>query len=286
MLCARPVPNYDADDYVVGRLDAAAPDGSAVPVTTLSRRGAPRDGSAPLLLHGYGAYGFSTEAAFSIPALALVDHGWTYAIAHVRGGSEKGWDWYLQARQSGKHRSFSDFVACAEALAAAGHTRGGRIVSFGASAGGLLVGASLNLRPELWAGVIAEAPFVDALNTMSDASHPLVPLARPDWGDPLASTAAYDAISGYSPYDNVRTAPYPAVLATTSVSDDRVGYWEPAKWIARLRACSTSGRPVMLHVAASGGHHGGAGRDDEARRFALFWAFAIEAAGGGFCAPG
>lgn len=269
------VPNFRSGDYLVERLFATAPDGAKVPITVLRRAGVSLDANAPLFLYGYGAYGVATDADFSVPRLSLVDRGWVWAIAHVRGGSDKGWSWFLAARRGTKVRSFTDFIACAEHLAQAGYTRRGRIVAHGFSAGGLLVGASMNMRPDLWSGVIGQAPFVDVLNTMSDASHPLVPLARPDWGDPLADPAAYDWIASYSPYDNVAPRPYPTVLATTAVTDDRVGYWEPAKWIAKLRACTTSGRPVMLMTAMAGGHAGGAALDDELARSALFNAFAI-----------
>ena len=198
------------------------------------------------------------------------DRGWVWTIAHVRGGSEKGWGWFLAARRNTKIVSFTDFIACAEHLVRKRYARAGRIVTHGYSAGGLLVGAALNMRPDLWAGVIGQAPFVDMLNTMSDATHPLVPLARPDWGDPLADPAAYDYIAGYSPYDNVAAKPYPPVLATTAVADDRVGYWEPAKWVAKLRALSTSGRPMLLHTEMTGGHAGGSAANDELVRDALF----------------
>lgn len=266
-------------NYVVERLFAPAADGETVPITLLRRRSQPLDGSAPLLLTGYGAYGFSMEAGYSPAALALVDRGWMWAIAHVRGGSEKGRSWYFGARAHTKRNSFSDFVACAEHLVGARYTSAGRIVAQGFSAGGLLIGAALNLKPELFGGVVVRAPFVDMLNTMSDAQHPLVPLARPDWGDPLARAEDYDYIASYSPYENVKAARYPAVLATTSVADDRVGYWEPAKWIAKLREKSTSGKPMLLVSDAQGGHGGAGGTDAELQRASLQYAFANWAIG-------
>jgi len=269
------LPDVDPDRYLVERLFAPAPDGALVPITVLRRKDMRPGDAAPLLLTGYGAYGYTVEADFSAANLSLVDRGWVWAIAHVRGGSEKGWGWFLAARRLTKKTSFTDFIACAEHLIRQGYTRPGHIVAHGYSAGGLLVGAALNMRPDLWAGVIGQAPFVDMLNTMSDASHPLVPLARPDWGDPLADAAAYDYIASYSPYDNVAAKPYPPVLATTAVADDRVGYWEPAKWIARLRASGTRGRPMLLRTQMAGGHAGGSAPDDVVARDALFFAFAI-----------
>ena len=233
-------------DYVLARVHARTGDGAMVPVTVLRAANTPLDGSAPLLLTGYGAYGYSYETGYSAPVLALVDRGWIWAVAHVRGGSEKGRSWFEQARQLKKKTSFTDFIACAEMLIASGHTRAKRIAIHGFSAGGLLVGAVANMRPDLWSAVIGQAPFVDMLNTMSDATHPLVPLTRPVWGDPLSSPEAYDYIASYSPYENVRKQPYPPTLATTAIGDDRVGFWEPAKWIANLRRRSTSGRPMLL----------------------------------------
>jgi oligopeptidase B len=265
---------FDPGRYVVKRLYATAADGERIPITLLRRGDTPVDGGARLLLHGYGSYGFSTDAEFSVPALSLVDRGWIYAIAHVRGGAEKGRNWFLQAIRANKVRTFTDFIDAAEYLIHGHYARKGRVVIHGVSAGGLLVAAAANLRPDLWGGVIAQAPFVDMLNTMSDAEHPLVPLARPDWGDPLADPAAYDWIAGFSPYENLRRQAYPPVLATSAVPDDRVGYWEPAKWIARLRDCSTSELPALLRVAMTGGHMGSAGRFEALRQYALFWAFA------------
>lgn len=264
-----------ADRYVVERLYADAADGEKIPITVVRKKTTGLDGSAPLLISGYGAYGFSTEAEYSPALLALVDRGWVYSIAHVRGGSEKGRSWYLAARARKKKNSFSDFVACAEHVIRQGYTSKGKVVAQGFSAGGLLIGGALNIKPELWAGIIARAPFVDMMNTMSDATHPLVPLARPDWGDPLANAEDYDYIASYSPYENVTSQPYPAVLATTSVADDRVGYWEPAKWIAKLREKSTSGKPMLLVSDAQGGHGGTSGTDAELRRASLQYAFAI-----------
>ena len=265
---------YDPQRYVVERDYASADDGARIPITVLRLRRTPKDGSAPLLLYGYGSYGFCIEAQFSVPELSLVDRGWVYAIAHIRGGGANGQSWYRQAILGNKKRTFTDFIACADRLIGRRYANRDRVVIYGASAGGLLMGAVTNMRPDLWAGVIAEAPFVDMLNTMSDPRHPLVPLARPDWGDPLADPAAYDWIASISPYENVTRRRYPPILATTSVTDDRVGYWEPAKWIAKIRALSSSATPAMLTVAMSGGHMGPTGRYDALRMKALFWAFA------------
>lgn len=269
------VANFNPDDYQVERLFAPAPDGEMVPITLLSRRGAPKDGKAPLLQYGYGSYGVASDPEFSIPALALVDRGWRYAIAHVRGGSEKGRQWFLGGRKFTKRNSFTDFIACAEHLAAEGYTAKGKIVAYGLSAGGLLVGASMNIAPTLWGGVIAQVPFVDMLNTMSDGAHPLVPLFRPDWGDPLADPKAYDYIVSISPYENVRAAPYPPLLCTAGLKDDRVPYWEPAKLVAEVRHRSTSGNPALLHTDMDSGHQGSADLASEYGQKALFWAFAM-----------
>ncbi|MDO9368666.1 MAG: prolyl oligopeptidase family serine peptidase [Sphingopyxis sp.] len=269
------VANFDPDDYVVERLFTPAPDGEMVPITLLSRRDAPRDGKSPLLQYGYGAYGIASDPEFSIPALALVDRGWRYAVAHVRGGSEKGRRWFLGGRRFTKRNSFTDFVACAEYLAAKGYTSKGKVVAYGLSAGGLLVGASMNIAPHLWGGVIAQVPFVDMLNTMSDGAHPLVPLFRPDWGDPLADPKAYDYIASISPYENVQADAYPPLLCTAGLKDDRVPYWEPAKFVAEVRRRSTSGNPALLHTDMDSGHQGSADLKSEYRQKALFWAFAM-----------
>lgn len=265
----------DPARYVLKRLHARASDGAMVPVTVLHSASIAIDGTAPLLLTGYGAYGYSYETGYSAPVLALVDRGWVWAVAHVRGGGEKGRSWFEQARALRKKTSFTDFVACAEALIESRHSRAKRIAIHGFSAGGLLVGVADNMRPGLWSAVIAQAPFVDMLNTMSDATHPLVPLTRPVWGDPLSSPQAYDYIASYSPYENVRRQAYPATLATTAIGDDRVGFWEPAKWIANLRRRSTSGEPMLLHTETAGGHQGASGRFDELAQFARMYAFAI-----------
>ena len=273
------VANFDPDDYEVERLMAPAPDGEMVPITLLSRRGTAKDGTAPLLQYGYGAYGVNSDPLFSIPALALVDQGWRYAIAHVRGGSEKGRRWFLGGRKFSKRNSFTDFIACAEHLCREGYSAKGKVVAYGLSAGGLLVGASMNIAPTLWGGVIAKVPFVDMLNTMSDASHPLVPLFRPDWGDPLAEPRAYDYIASISPYENVRAASYPPLLCTAGLKDDRVAYWEPAKLVAEVRHRSTSGNPAMLLTDMDSGHQGSADLKSEYGEYALFWAFAMRCVG-------
>ena len=265
---------FHSDDYVVERVFATAGDGAKVPITVLRHRDTKLNGTAPLMMCGYGAYGYYVAPTFSAPVLSLIDRGWIYAIAHVRGGSADGWSWYLQARQLHKKLTFTDFISCAETLVHSGYGRKGQIVMYGFSAGGLLVGAVLNIRPDLFAGVVAEAPFVDMLNTMSDPSHPLVPLTYPDWGNPLTSKAVYDYMASYSPYDNVTRQAYPPVLATTSVADDRVGFWEPAKWIAKLRVDDTSSSPKMLRVEM-GGHGGSSGRLAKLHQTALFYAFSI-----------
>jgi oligopeptidase B len=266
---------HDRALYLTERLHAPAPDGALVPITILRRAGEEGALPAPLFLYGYGSYGLAMDPTFSIRALSLVDRGLAFAIAHVRGGSEKGWGWFLDGRAEKKPNTFSDFIAAAEHLIEAGFTRSGRIVACGGSAGGLLAGAVANLRPDLFAGVIAAVPFVDVLNTMSDATLPLTPPEWPEWGNPLESEAAYDLIASYSPYDNVTAQAYPAILATGGLSDPRVTYWEPAKWIARLRARSTGERPALLKTNMEAGHAGAVGRFEALREVALEYAFAL-----------
>lgn len=270
---------HDPSAYEARRFFATAPDGAKVPVTVLMQRGQKLDGSAPLFLYGYGSYGISMDADFSVRRFSLVDRGWIYAIAHVRGGAEMGFGWFLDGRRFAKRNSFTDFIASAEELIAQGYGRAGNIVCEGRSAGGLLMGAIANMRPDLWAGIIGGVPFVDVLNTMSDTSLPLTPPEWPEWGNPLESAEAYDYIASYCPYTNVAAHPYPAMLATGGLTDPRVTYWEPMKWAAKLRDFTTSGRPVLLKMNMDAGHAGSAGRFDYLKELAHDYAFAIKAAG-------
>ncbi len=266
---------HDPSKYVTRRLDATAADGQKVPIFVLMKKDTPLDGSAPLLLYGYGSYGIAQEPSFSIRNLSLVDRGWIWATACVRGGSEKGWGWFLDGRKFKKENTFTDFIACAEHLHAHGYGAKARTVAYGGSAGGMLMGAIANMRPDLWAGIIAAVPFVDVLNTMSDVSLPLTPPEWPEWGDPIHDDKAYDYIASYSPYDNVAAKAYPAILATGGLSDPRVTYWEPAKWTARLRPATTSGRPILLKINMEAGHGGASGRFDFLKEIALDYAFAL-----------
>ena len=266
---------HDPAAYETRRLYAKAADGQDVPITVLMRKGTPLDGSAPLLVYGYGSYGFPQEATFSIRNFSLVDRGWIWAIAHIRGGSDKGWGWFLDGRKFNKINTFTDFIACAEHLVAEGYGTKGRVAAYGGSAGGMLMGAIVNMRPDLWGAIIAAVPFVDVLNTMSDTTLPLTPPEWPEWGNPLKDAAAYDYIASYSPYDNVAAQPYPPILATGGLSDPRVTWWEPEKWVARLRAHTTSANPVLLKINLEAGHGGASGRFDFLKEIALDYAFAV-----------
>jgi oligopeptidase B len=266
---------HNPKDYIARRLYATAPDGQQVPITALMKADTKLDGSAPLLLYGYGSYGMPMDPGFSIRSLSLVNRGWVYAIAHIRGGSEKGYGWFLDGRKYKKKNTFTDFIACAESLCDAGYGTRGKIVAYGGSAGGMLMGAVTNLRPDLWAGVIGAVPFVDVLNTMSDTSLPLTPPEWPEWGNPLEDEEAYSYIASYSPYDNITAKAYPPVLATGGLSDTRVTYWEPMKWIAALREKSTSDSPMLLKINMEAGHGGASGRFDFLKEIAFDYAFAI-----------
>jgi oligopeptidase B len=266
---------HDPSRYVARRLYARALDGAEVPITVLMRRDVALDGSAPLLLYGYGSYGHAMEPAFSIRNLSLVDRGWIWATAHIRGGSDKGWGWFLDGRKEKKPNTFTDFTASAEHLIEQGYAAKGRIAAYGGSAGGLLMGAVANLRPELWGAVIAAVPFVDVLNTMSDTTLPLTPPEWPEWGNPLQDPAAYDLIAGYSPYDQVSAQVYPPILATGGLSDPRVTYWEPAKWAAKLREFQAGDAPILLKINMEAGHGGASGRFEFLKEIALDYAFAI-----------
>ncbi len=273
---------HDPADYRVRRIFARAKDGEEVPVSILHRADTPLDGSAPCLLYGYGSYGSAMSASFRTRPLSLVDRGFVYAIAHVRGGTDKGRRWYLDGKREKKTNTFTDFIAAAEALADGGFTARGRIVAEGGSAGGMLMGAVANMAPRLFAGIIAEVPFVDVLNTILDDTLPLTPPEWPEWGDPIRDIAAFQTIRSYSPYDNIKAQAYPPILAMGGLTDPRVTYWEPAKWVARLRATMTGGGPVLLHTNMDAGHGGSAGRFDSLKETALAYAFAIRAVGEGW----
>ncbi len=276
----REVPSgHDPAHYRTRRILAPAHDGETVPVTILHHKDTPLDGSAPLLLYGYGSYGHTISAGFSTGRLSLVDRGMVYAIAHIRGGKAKGYQWYLDGKLEKKQNTFSDFIAAGEALIAERYTSGGKIIAAGGSAGGLLVGAVLNQAPDLFGGALAQVPFVDVLNTMSDASLPLTPPEWLEWGNPLEDAAAYDTIAAYSPYDNVRAAAYPPLLITAGIADRRVSYWEPAKWAAKLRALKTGDAPVLLKTNMDAGHGGASGRFDALKESVFEYAFLLKVCG-------
>jgi len=270
---------HNPADYVTTRIMAKSHDGAEVPISILHAKDFVRDGKAPLLLYGYGSYGMAMPAAFSANRLSLVDRGFVYAIAHIRGGTDKGWGWYLDGKREKKTNSFDDFAACARALIESKYTGNKRIVGHGGSAGGMLMGAVANRAGELFAGIVAEVPFVDVLNTMLDDSLPLTPPEWPEWGNPIASEKDFRTILSYSPYDNVATKDYPAILAMGGLTDPRVTYWEPAKWIARLRATMSGGGPVLLRTNMGAGHGGASGRFNRLDEVAIVYAFALWASG-------
>ncbi len=270
---------HDPAAYVTTRIVATSHDGAEVPVSILHRRDLLRDGRAPLLLYGYGSYGMAMPAAFSANRLSLVDRGFVYAIAHVRGGADKGWAWYLDGKRDRKTNTFDDFAAAARALIDRKYTSARRIVGHGGSAGGMLMGAVANRAGDLFAGIVAEVPFVDVLNTMLDDTLPLTPPEWPEWGNPITDETAFRYILSYSPFDNVTAKDYPAILAMAGLTDPRVTYWEPAKWVARLRATMVAGGPVLLRTNMGAGHGGSSGRFNRLDEVAIAYAFALQTVG-------
>ena len=272
------VPGYDASRYEVKRFMVTARDGAHVPVSMIVRKGWKQNGAAPLLLYAYGSYGYTTEPTFNSAVLSLVDRGFAYAIAHIRGGQEMGRAWYDEGKMMNKKNTFNDFVDVAQFLVDNKYTNKDKLVANGGSAGGLLMGAITNMRPDLFRAVVADVPFVDVINTMMDASIPLTAQEWQQWGDPHDSTQ-YAYMRSYSPYDNVERKAYPWILVTTSLNDSQVGYWEPAKWVAKLRAMKTDSNPLLLKVNMAGGHGGSSGRYDVLRERAFRYAFILDAVG-------
>jgi len=272
------VPGYDAAQYEVKRLMVPVRDGVHVPVSMIVRKGWVQDGSRPLLLYAYGSYGITTEATFNSPVLSLVDRGFAYAIAHVRGGQEMGRKWYDDGKMMNKKNTFNDFVDVAEYLEKQKFTSADRLVANGGSAGGLLMGAVTNMRPDLFRAVVADVPFVDVINTMMDASLPLTAQEWQQWGDPHIKEQ-YEYMKTYSPYDNVEHKSYPWLLVTTSLNDSQVSYWEPAKWVAKLRATKTDSNQLYFKINMAGGHGGSSGRYDRLREIAFRDAFMLDAVG-------
>ncbi|MGB1851046.1 MAG: S9 family peptidase, partial [Candidatus Micropelagos thuwalensis] len=277
MVYEQSVPSgHNAQDYVTKRLWAPIEDvNQEIPITLLYHKDTALDGSAPVLLYGYGAYGISIPASFSGNRLSLVDRGFIYAIAHIRGGKEMGFDWFQQGRKENKINSFKDFAAAAEYLIDNNFTQKGNITIHGGSAGGLLVGATLNLKPDLFRGAIAEVPFVDVLNTMLDDTLPLTPPEWPEWGNPILNATDYQTIAEYAPYENISKKAYPHILATAGLTDPRVTYWEPAKWVARLRDNRTDDGLTLLRTEMSAGHGGKAGRFNQLEELALVYGFVL-----------
>jgi oligopeptidase B len=269
---------YDPTQYASERLLVRAPDGAAVPLSVVYRRDTPRDGSAPLLLYGYGSYGISVPVNFSSNRLSLLDRGVIYAIAHVRGGGELGKPWHDAGRMHKKHNTFTDFIASAEHLIALRYTAPDRLIIEGGSAGGLLMGAVANMRPDLFRIVISHVPFVDVLNTMLDASLPLTVGEYEEWGNPQ-NARDYFYIKSYCPYTNLERKEYPTMLVKTSLNDSQVMYWEPAKYVAKLRTVKTDSNPLLLKINMGAGHGGASGRYDYLREIALDYAFLLSQMG-------
>lgn len=272
------IANYDPADYETRRVWATAPDGIQVPISLICRKGVELDGSHPCLLYGYGSYGASMEPSFRANRLSLIERGFVFAIAHIRGGSELGRAWYRNGKLLNKMNTFTDFIAAAEQLIADGYTRPERLTIMGRSAGGLLMGAVANLRPDLFAGVVAGVPFVDVVTTMMDPSIPLTVIEYEEWGNP-ADAHFYAYMRSYSPYDNLAATRYPPLLATAGLNDPRVSYWEPAKYVAKLRRVKTDDNVVLLKTNMAAGHGGASGRYDFLRETAFEFAFLLKTVG-------
>ena len=266
---------YDASQYATERLMITARDGARVPVSVVYKKGFEKDGNGKLFLYAYGAYGHAIAPSFSTVRLSLLDRGWAYAIAHIRGGDDLGYNWYLQGKAEQRWNTFTDFTDVAKGLVAEKFTRPGRIAINGGSAGGELMGVVANTDPELWGAVVADVPFVDVLNTMLDESLPLTPGEWPEWGNPITDKAAFELIRSYSPYDNVAAKDYPPMLITGGLNDPRVTYWEPAKWAAKLRATKTDDNILLLKTNMGAGHGGKSGRFDSLEEDAEAFAFVL-----------
>ncbi len=264
---------YDAALYATERLEITARDGTKVPVSVVYRRD--RIGAGPLYLYGYGAYGIAIEPGFSTTRLSLLDRGFAYAIAHIRGGDDLGRAWYKAGKLERRTNTFTDFVDVAHGLIARGLTEAGRIAVAGGSAGGELMGAVINSDPQLWGAVAAHVPFVDVLSTMLDPSLPLTPGEWPEWGNPIEDKAAFELIRSYSPYDQVRAQAYPPLLVTAGLNDPRVTYWEPAKWVAKLRELKTDHNELLLKTNMGAGHGGKSGRFESLKETAEEFAFIL-----------
>ncbi len=269
---------YDPSEYQTERIFATAPDGIRVPISLVYRKGMTKDGGNYLILRGYGSYGSSSDPWFSSHRLSLIDRGFIYAIAHIRGGGEMGRWWYEQGKLLNKKNTFTDFIACAEHLVAEGYTTPERLAISGGSAGGLLIGAVVNMRPDLWGVAVADVPFVDVINTMADPSIPLTVIEYEEWGNP-ADPEYYKYMLSYSPYDNVEARDYPDLLITAGLNDPRVQYWEPAKWTARLRSLKTDDNLLVLKTNMGAGHMGASGRYDFLKEYAFEYAFILDRLG-------
>lgn len=269
---------FDAGNYVTERRYATAPDGVQVPVSIVYRKGMERDGSSPALLYGYGAYGAPSDASFSSPVVSLLDRGFVYAIAHIRGGGDLGKPWHDAGRMKNKSNTFTDFIAAAGLLIQDGYTSARRLSILGGSAGGLLIGATLNLRPDLFAAAIAKVPFVDVISTMMDTTLPLTVGEYEEWGDPN-DPDSYATIRSYSPYDNLERRHFPHLLVTAGLNDPRVSYWEPAKWVAKLRTLKKDDNLLLLKTNMGAGHFGASGRYERYKEVALDYAFLIKSLG-------
>ncbi len=269
---------YDPSEYQSERIFATAPDGAQIPISLVYKKGVKKNGGQPLYLYGYGSYGASIDAGFNPNRLSLLNRGFIYALAHVRGGAEMGRYWYDQGKLLNKKNTFDDFIACAEHLIKEGYTSEEKLVIAGGSAGGLLMGAVTNLRPDLFRIVVAKVPFVDVLNTMLDPSIPLTVTEYEEWGNPHKKEL-YDYMKSYSPYDNVTAKNYPALLITASLNDPRVGYWEPVKWTAKLRALKTDKNLLLLKVNMGAGHGGPSGRYQQLKETAFEFAFLFDQLG-------
>jgi oligopeptidase B len=265
---------FNKNDYTTERIYATAGDGTKVPVSLVYKKGIKKDGSAPLLLYGYGSYGASMDASFSSSRLSLLNRGFIYAIAHIRGGQEMGRQWYEDGKLMKKKNTFTDFIDCGKFLINEKYTSAGHLYAMGGSAGGLLMGAIVNMAPELWNGVVAQVPFVDVVTTMSDPTIPLTTNEYDEWGNP-ANRDAYFYMKSYSPYDNVEKKNYPNMLVTTGLHDSQVQYFEPAKWVARLRAMKTDKNLLLFKTQLEAGHGGTSGRFDRLRETALQYAFLL-----------